>query len=374
MKVLYIADRWDPRDHSKASGTDYEIYQSLLREGFEVEIAGPFKIYYSLPERLVRKIYSWFSDKSLMKYPFLYFLKSGFRVHQKLQKADYDVVVSLYSAPLVFPVIEKPFLYFCDSTIHWIKHYWRNFSDLSYLTMGAWEKRVIQKADHVITFIRANADILKNVYQVPRKEITVFAIPASIPDDVVPDHVDHDRDLDQVKLLLVGRDYHRKGVDIAIDIVEGLRQQGISSELRIVGLDGENTQGVKYMGLYDKTDPSELEGYVENYRWAHFLLHPARFEAAGIVPSEAAAFGVPTLTNDTGGLATTVEDGGSGKVFPRESPASVYIEEIRRMISAPDAYNQLVKSTKERYHQELNWHQAGKIVARLVRQLAAEGR
>jgi glycosyltransferase involved in cell wall biosynthesis len=372
MKILYIADRWNPKDHSKASGIDFEIYHSLLREGLEVEVVGPFDFSYSIPERAIKIIYSKFSDKTLSKYPFMYFLRSGLKVKQALRESKYDLVVSLYAAPLVFPAIPKPFLYFCDSTIHWIKHHWRSFSDLAYLTMGAWEQRVINKTDHIITFSEANKDVLSGTYGVPESDLTVFPIPASIPKHVIPGEIQISRDFDPVKLLLVGRDYHRKGVDIAVDIVQGLIQQGIPAELRIVGLDGENTESVKFMGLYDKTDPAELEGYVGNYRWAHFLLHPARFEAAGIVPSEAAAFGVPTLTNDSGGLATTVKDGVSGRVFPEDSPAELYIQEIKRLTGEPDLYHQLARSTNKRYHEELNWQAAGKKVVRIARSLSAQ--
>jgi glycosyltransferase involved in cell wall biosynthesis len=238
--------------------------------------------------------------------------------------------------------------------------------------MGAWEQRVINKTDHIITFSEANKDVLRRTYGVPESDLTVFAIPASIPQDVVSEDLQLTRDFDPVKLLLVGRDYHRKGVDIAIEIVTGLNELGISAELRIVGLDGQDTEIVNFMGLYDKTDPAELEGYVNNYRWAHFLLHPARFEAAGIVPSEAAAFGVPTLTNDSGGLATTVKDGVSGRVFPEGSPAEIYIQEIKRLTGEPDLYHQLASSTKKRYREELNWQAAGKKVARIARSLSAQ--
>ena len=84
------------------------------------------------------------------------------------------------------------------------------------------------------------------------------------------------------------------------------------------------------MGLYRKTITEELAGYVANYQWANFLIHPARFEAAGIVPGEAAAFGVPTITNAAGGLATTVADGISGVVLSKGSPPKAYVDVVLR--------------------------------------------
>lgn len=372
MKVVYIADRWDPRDHSQASGTDYEIYQALLREGAEVEIIGPFDYQFSFIERALMKVYGLFSDKRLFKYPFFYFLKTAYYVNQALAEIDYDLVLSLYSAPLVFVRLDKPLLYLCDSSVKWIRNHWQGFSKFVYFSMAAWESRVIKKTDHIITFSEANAKVLNQAYGVPLDSVTSFAIPASVPDQVVPQMIEKTEFSPPVRLLLVGRDYHRKGVDIAIEIVEGLNQLGIQADLRVVGLDGEESAHTKFMGLYDKTIQAELEGYIANYEWAHFLLHPARFEAAGIVPSEAAAFGVPTLTNATGGLATTVEDGVSGRVFPKDSPAKPYIAEIKKFVNQPDAYFALVDSTKERYERELNWPAARKTVFQIAESLVQE--
>lgn len=78
-------------------------------------------------------------------------------------------------------------------------------------------------------------------------------------------------------------------------------------------------------------------------------------EAAGIVCSEAAAFGVPTITNAAGGLATTVKDGVSGIALPRGSKAERYVEAIEGLINEPGNYQHLRLAARERYEHELNW-------------------
>ena len=57
---------------------------------------------------------------------------------------------------------------------------------------------------------------------------------------------------------------------------------------------------------------------------AHLLLHPARFDASPIVTSEAAAFSTPTITNNSGGIATSVKHGVSGIVLARKSKPASY--------------------------------------------------
>ena len=369
MKILYVAGRWDPMDHNQASGTDYEIYTALKKKNAEVDVVGPFTYGFSLLELALIKLYRRLFKKRLFKYPFLYFFKSAYFVNQAIKKTDYDLIVSMYSAPIVFARLDKPLLYICDASVKWIRPNWQGFPKFTYLTMQAWEAHVIKKCAHIITFSDANAKVLHEFYNVPVEKITVFAIPASIPVEVIPATIDKRKDLSPVKLLLVGRDYYRKGVDIGIEIVERLNYQGVQAELRIVGLDGDDSIHTKFMGLYNKTIPKELEEYMANYKWANFLIHPARFEAAGIVPSEAAAFGVPTLTNNAGGLATTVEDGVSGRVFPKDSPADTYVMEIIKLVNNPDAYFKLMAFTKKRYENELNWLVAGKIVFQIAEDL-----
>jgi glycosyltransferase involved in cell wall biosynthesis len=366
MKVLHVADRWDPLDHNQASGVDYEIYNAFLRAGAEVEIVGPFRYDFSLVERALMKVHGMFWERRLLKYPFQHFVKSAQHVNRAIERVDHDLVVAKYAAPLVFANLKKPLLYLSDGTARWIGKHWDTFSKCTYFTMSMWEGRVIRKCDRIVTYSEANAEVLRKYYGFPDEKLTVFGIPASIPMEEIPRRIDRNKDLIPVKLLLVGRDYRRKGVDIALEIVDMLNQQGVQAELRIVGLDRPNTEHVKFMGFYNKTVPAELTDYIANYRWANFLLHPARFEAAGIVPSEAAAFGVPTLTNDTGGLATTVEDGVSGVVLPEGSPPGEYVSAVMGFVESPEEYWTLAESARDRYERELNWQVMGKKVVELA--------
>jgi glycosyltransferase involved in cell wall biosynthesis len=164
----------------------------------------------------------------------------------------------------------------------------------------------------------------------------------------------------------VGRDYYRKGVDIAIETVDELNNQGLFAKLTVCGVKGKNRKNVRFVGPYQKKDAIQLKRYVELYRRAHILLHPARFEPAGIVPSEAAAFATPTITNDTGGLATTVKDGVSGIVLPKHSLAEDYVRVIKSLIKDPDRYYALCESSRKRYEKELNWKCAGDKVASIL--------
>ena len=165
------------------------------------------------------------------------------------------------------------------------------------------------------------------------------------------------------------RDLHRKGVDIAIEVTQMLNNPGIPTQLRVVGQDRPSSENVKFMGLYTKNNPESKAQYIENYRWAHFHLFPSRFDTAGITPSEAAGFGVPTITNAAGGLATTVQDGVSGIVLPENSPAQRYVHAIRHYIEHPKAYQMLCQTTYQRYQSKLTWSALGKVLVSIFENL-----
>ena len=120
--------------------------------------------------------------------------------------------------------------------------------------------------------------------------------------------------------------------------------------------------------------PEELGGYADLYRQAHLLIHPAVFDPSPIVPAEAAAFGVPTVSNDVGGIGTSVGHGVSGIVLPGHSPAEKYVEAITKLFQNPEEYARLSLGARRRYEQEQNWNVAGRRVMKVLEQAAASRR
>ena len=110
--------------------------------------------------------------------------------------------------------------------------------------------------------------------------------------------------------------------------------------------------------------------YFKNFSWAHILLRPARFHAAGIVISEAAAFGLPTITNNVGGLATTVKHEQTGLVLPQGSSPSSYCQVIKGLMEDPKRYQVFRQNAKKRFDEELDWQIAGKKLFDLVKEAA----
>lgn len=370
MKVLFVACQDNPFDHNAGSGKDYELYHGLKQNGADVVLAGPFPFSQTLIERIYRKFHSKLFKRRPLKYPES-FLKIAARIVTEMIKThNPDVIFSKYLPILAKVKTDLPIVVLSDTTLAGSHREWPIFSQLAYQIQLNAEKKAYSMASRIIVHSQWSVNDLVKVYKQPGEKVFMTPCPASIPDNIIPSSI-HSKDLVPLKLLLVGREYQRKGIDIAIEVTNQLNRLGHKTLLRIVGLNGESTETIQFMGLYNKTIPEQLQEYVSNYEWANFLIHPARFEAAGIVPSEAAGFGVPTITNDVGGLGTTVSDGISGIVLPKLSPPDKHVESLIHYLNHPDEYQQLCKTTRERYENELNWGVVSKKVYDLCLEAAS---
>jgi glycosyltransferase involved in cell wall biosynthesis len=371
LRILYATGRYSPLDHDAGSGEDFNLYQAFSRENCEIRIVGPLKDTPSLAERVYRKVHSLVSRKRFAKYSAALMKANARAIEADLMKNPADVLFSHNLSAFVKLKTDVPIVLLMDAPLLGTEKQWPLFSKLEFRRMLAWEQAVLDKCAMIITRSEWTRDILIKQNHVPAEKIVIFQAASSLPESIIPKQFDYDHlDLSTLKLLLVGRVYRLKGIDIAIEVTEKLNRLGIKTELRIVGMEGENTEYVHFMGSYQKADEKQLAAYAEQYKWAHFLLHPARYDSAPIVTAEAAAFGVPTISDAVGGIATTVKTGVSGVVLPMLSPADEYVKVFQHYVSQPQEYADLRRSTRTRYEKELNWKVVGSQVYSVLEQTA----
>lgn len=374
LRILYATGRYNPLDHDAGSGEDFNLYQAFQREDCEVRVVGPLKDTPSLFERVYRKAHSLVSSKRPAKYSMALLKANERAIKAELLEHPANVLFSHNLSPFVKLKTDLPMVLLMDAPLLGTEVQWPLFSKFEFRRMVAWEQAVLDKCTRIITRSEWARDILIKQNHVPAEKIVIFQAASSLPERVIPARQDYSRpDFSTLKLLLVGRVYRLKGIDIATEVVEKLNQLEIKTELRIVGLSGEDTEHVRFMGSYQKADEEQLAAYAEQYRWPHFLFHPARYDSAPIVTAEAAAFGLPTIADAAGGIATTVKTGVSGVVLPWLSPADEYVKVFQHFVRHPAEYSALRCSTRERYEKELNWNVVGKQVFGVLKEVTAQG-
>ena len=83
----------------------------------------------------------------------------------------------------------------------------------------------------------------------------VYPQVSTLPTQVIPKEIDLPNWKafnGPLRLLLVGRDYPRKGIDIAIKVVHLLNEMGTRAKLTVCGTQGKSDEFVRFVGPYKK--------------------------------------------------------------------------------------------------------------------------
>jgi len=371
LKILYAALRHNPTDILSASGSHFQFYRSMIDNGHQVKVLGPFIEKPYLIERVLKGFYRKQKKYKYLKYSWTNTIRSCNALNKLESVWKPDIVFSMTPSPLVFYKGTAPCIFRTDTTFIGM-----NNQGAEYLKHGrfmlaqmVWqEKKAFSKSQKIITHSDWSGHIINKAYNIPQKKIVVFANPAplNIQNWQNKKNKKNKTNLDILKLLVVGREYHRKGIDIALEIVRIINKNGTKAVLDIIGMNGKSGPYYKFHGHFKKNDHDQLNRYLEFFEKAHFLVHPARFEASALVTSEAAAFGTPTITNATGGMETTVKNNISGIVLPQGSGAATYAKIIINQIKDLKRYQNLCNTTFDRYKNELNWGVMDKHFNRII--------
>ncbi|RZK25795.1 MAG: glycosyltransferase, partial [Flavobacterium sp.] len=124
-------------------------------------------------------------------------------------------------------------------------------------------------------------------------------------------------------------------------------------------------------GYINKANPIEVALLINLYKKAHFVFVPSFAECFGLVFNEANCFGVPSVTRDTGGVNTTVQNGYNGIVLPFHANTDDYTDAIFYLINNPALYQQMSLNAYDLFQKKLNWEVAGENINRIIHKLGS---
>lgn len=152
----------------------------------------------------------------------------------------------------------------------------------------------------------------------------------------------------------LGREWKRKGLDIAVAIVARLRLEDPEIKLLVAGCDPAE---IKHLFAGWKGG-HELLGWVgpEDFlAKINLLIHPARAEPFGMVIAEANAAGIPVIVSNQCGIASLIT-GKQGEVIPLEdrdrwvAACLKALQEKRSVVSLSLSWDELARQHVELYH------------------------
>lgn len=175
----------------------------------------------------------------------------------------------------------------------------------------------------------------------------------------------------RIDFLTVAVEWHRKGGDISVEVVRRLRADGIDAHLTVVGCnppgDVRRLDFVDVVGFLDKRSAPDRARLDSLYARSHYFIMPSRAEAFGVVYCEAAAWGVPSLGTDVGGIPSAISDGKSGRVFPLDRFPDLCVEYVKQTLRRDGAYDHIARSAFNEFASVLNWDSAARAIVTLLR-------
>lgn len=216
------------------------------------------------------------------------------------------------------------------------------------------------------------ADALVELSNVPRDKITVVYAGSNS----IETGARHDSELitspaerrKSAKLLFVGRDFFRKGGDLVVGALARLRHEySPDIQLTVVGpdkwpLQGNIPRGVTFLGARTTTEVARL--YTEH----DLFVMPSRFEAFGIVFTEALAHGVPVVGRSAFAMPEIIESGKNGALVYSEDPAELAAA-IISVLEDPGVREYTVRAAKD-VRTKFSWDA---VAERMLTAIAASG-
>ncbi|MBR2572531.1 MAG: glycosyltransferase family 4 protein [Clostridia bacterium] len=130
---------------------------------------------------------------------------------------------------------------------------------------------------------------------------------------------------DPVRILFVGRIFHRKNLPNAAKAIEILNERGIPAQFTVVGRqeDAAVVSQLRQMPHTRLLDPRPMEELLPLYRESDLFLMPSRFETFGLVYVEAMTQGLPVIYSRGQGFDGQFPEGEVGFAVDPDDPAEI---------------------------------------------------
>jgi glycosyltransferase involved in cell wall biosynthesis len=227
------------------------------------------------------------------------------------------------------------------------------------------QRAVYARAAGVLAMSEWLAEHLVRVSGVPARRVHV--VPPGAVD--LPARVDRSPRLDRHRLLLVGKDFHTKGGDLALAALAILRREvDPAFELTVVGprswpLPGPVPAGVRYRGRLPLAEVHAL------YATHDLFVMPSRFEGYGIALVEALAHGLPCVARQDCAMPEIVRPGVNGALLGGNPGDPTELAELIATACADDALHERTAAAAAEVARRHSWGRVADDVLRIATDL-----
>ncbi|WP_277110327.1 glycosyltransferase family 4 protein [Chryseobacterium taklimakanense] len=374
LTIGFISSR-PLEDRKNWSGTMYSMFTALQKQGFEVVwIPTPE---YSVAElsmfRSIGNFYQKIFNRGFNQHQFI--LKAWLasrKTKKRIKQKKIDLLFAPTAVPeIAFLKVRQPIVYLNDANVAQLLNYYSYYSGFGWVSKKIThfvEKKALENADHIVYSSDWATHFVRNFYGIPAEKLSTVKFG---PNSEVPGQVNFNKDYSgDITFLFLAVFWERKGGDLALQTIELLRKKGLPAKLLVVGCDPEiRSEAMEVIPFLNKNIPAEAQKIKDFLRDSHFLFIPTKADCTPISFAEAAAYGLPVVTRDTGGVSAMVEDGITGFTLPQNSGAEEYARKIEQLLENPELAKQMSHNARKKYEQELNWKVWGEKMGKLINSL-----
>lgn len=379
MKLAY-ATTFDAQDVINWSGTPFYMSHAFTEEGETIDYIG--NLSRQLPPffkltQYWKKIAAGQRESPRFNIHAAKFYSE--QVARALKTIKSDAVIAPQMNPICYLDCPQPLVLWTDALYTGLLGFYPGFSNHSAESIRQGNiitKECLSRCSLAIFSSDWAARTALEMYGVSKEKVKVVPFGANIQCSHTLDDIRtmlKSRSRETLKLLFIGKHWHRKGGDIVFKVAKALHHAGQSVELHFVGCHPpENIAIPSYIhcyGFISKRTPEGIEKISRLLRESHFLFVPSRAEAYGIVFCEANAFGLPCLTSYIGGISTVVKDNINGMTFALDAEPERYCEYIMKIMQNYSLYEELAVSAFNEYQNRLNWKIAVEKVRGLIKEV-----
>ncbi|MDP2454933.1 MULTISPECIES: glycosyltransferase family 4 protein [unclassified Kaistella] len=364
-----------PTDKKIWSGTIFKMFQAFLAQGFEVEWI-PVNRFTNLESRffltienLHRKIFNRGFNPN-------HFLAKAFSASRKLQRnlksSDADVIFAPTTiTDIAFLKTNKPILYLNDATFRQLLNYYDGMSGFGWLSKKTTifiERLALQKSDALVFSSNWAAKHAIDFYKTPKEKVKVIKFGSN---SIAPEEIVEKDYSSEITFLFLGVEWERKGGQIALDTIKILRERNYPVKLQVVGCIPPVTAAdeMNVIPFLNKNNPAEAQQIFDFLQHSHFMFMPTRADCTPISFCEAASYGLPVISTNTGGVEAIVESEKTGFLLPLDANAEQYADKIEVLLRNPNQIKKLSLNARKKYEEELNWDFWGEEIQKVITNL-----
>lgn len=344
---------WDISDANAWSGVLSPMMSSLAGRATVIPLS-TIGVPTALPDRVLARLLGSISAKKYLWDQAIATSRArGRNASRVVGAAELDVILAVAASQDVAFMDSRgvPIIQVGDATFKAIRDYYPMFTNLhplSAVQQEAVAKRSTRATGRFAMATQWSIDSLVADYGVSRSDCVLVPFGPALEPGQLPKVALGEAGV--LRALLVTSDWARKGGDLAVRVIGRVREQHPGVTLTVVGNTPDHLPDwVENLGRLPRQE------LAEQYEQADVLLELATANAGGVTLTDAAAFGLPAIATDTGGVSSIVNNGTSGILIPGGARGfTAAVAAVEEMLDR-DIRSRYAHGARAQHDATLNW-------------------